>query len=445
MPPWFHLSQQERDLLVDEVLRLRREGAREAYIRILKEDEELTDEEIADAEVQQEIQDYVDDMTTPGASTEVPDIAAPDAAAIARGKEVYAKFACISCHGESGRGDGVQEMIDDEKLPTRPRDFTRGVFKGNPDPPSLYRRIAYGMPGSPMPGSSTMEPGQMVDLVHYVRSLSSETQREAAISKRTTIKAPRVDALPQTTEDDAWDQATAASLRLTPLWWRDDGDPALTVQALHDGQTIAVRLTWTDETADRLALRSESFEDAAALELYRGSAEPFVGMGNLSEPVDVWFWDADRQQGQGAVDDNYPNAVVDAFPFSEGVVAGAELTRAGAPMADQPDISLPARASGNQIVPPSEGAGGSSLQAGGPRTATFRPPQSQLVRAKGDWHEGRWSVVMTRPLAVPSSEAGVALEPGARASAAFAVWNGSLRDRDGQKSFTIWHDLEIEP
>ena len=54
-------------------------------------------------------------------------------------------------------------------------------------------------------------------------------------------------------------------------------------------------------------------------------------------------------------------------------------------------------------------------------------------------------MVMTRPLAAPSPEAGVALEPGARASVAFAVWNGSKRDRDGQKSFTIWHDLEIEP
>ena len=61
-------------------------------------------------------------------------------------------------------------MVDDEKMPTRPRDFTLGIFKGNPDPASLYRRIAYGMPGTPMPGSSGMTPEQMVDLVHYIRS-----------------------------------------------------------------------------------------------------------------------------------------------------------------------------------------------------------------------------------------------------------------------------------
>ena len=43
--------------------------------------------------------------------------------------------------------------------------------------------------------------------------------------------------------------------------------------------------------------------------------------------------------------------MVDVYPFSETVVASAELDRDGARAADQPDISLPARASGNQIVP----------------------------------------------------------------------------------------------
>jgi hypothetical protein len=28
---------------------------------------------------------------------------------------------------------------------------------------------------------------------------------------------------------------------------------------------------------------------------------------------------------------------------------------------------------------------------------------------------------------------------------AFAIWNGSAGDRDGQKSITIWQELEIQP
>lgn len=444
MPPWSHLSQADRETLVDEVLRIRAEGAREAYVAQLKEEEELSDEQIAAAEVQKAIAERVKNATTPGEGTAVPEIAATSAEAVARGKQWYAKFVCISCHGETGKGDGVQQMFDDDKTPTSPRDFTLGIFKGNPDPASLYRRIAFGMPGTPMPGSSSMTPEQMVDLVHYIRSLSTEEQRQAAVLKREKIVAQRASSLPGSELAEEWSRARPVKLRTTPLWWRPGAVSEVTVQALHDGQTLAVRLSWPDATGDQHALRSESFADAVAMELYQGDAEPFLGMGNPASPVDVWFWDADRQNGAIAAEKTHPNAVTDVYPFSEATVAGAELTRPGARLADQPDISLPARAVGNQIVPGDAGSGGSSLRVGGPRTVTFRIPQSQLVQAKGTWKDGRWTVVMTRPVSVASAEDGISLEPGSRASVAFAVWDGMHRDRDGQKSITIWQDLELQ-
>ena len=192
------------------------------------------------------------------------------------------------------------------------------------------------------------------------------------------------------------------------------------------------------------AVRTEEFEDAVALELYPGKPEPFLGMGDPTSPVDVWFWDADRQSGPATDEGVYPNAAVDVFPFSESVAASAELDRSGARMAEQPDVSLPARASGNLIVPPGDESGGSSLHVAGPRTVTFRVPQSQFVRARGTWGDGRWTVMMTRALSVASRDDGVLLRPGGGASVAFAVWDGSHQDRDGQKSITIWQDLELE-
>lgn len=445
MPPWAHLSQSDRDALVDEVLRLRTAGVREAYIRQLKDEEGLSDEKIAAPEVQKSIQDYVNNLAVPGEVRPVPTIGPPTAEAIARGKENYAKFVCISCHGETGRGDGVQAMNDDDGTPTSPRDFTLGIFKGNPDPASLYRRIAFGMPGTPMPASTAMTPEQMVDLVHYIRSQSTEEQRQAAVLKREKIVAQRVSSIPGSESAEAWSSVKSVPLRTTTLWWRADASADFAVQAVHDGTTLAVRFSWQDATEDQQAWQSESFKDAAALELYQGDSEPFLGMGSLTAPVDVWFWDADRQNGQLAVEKLHPNAVTDVYPFSEAAVTSAELTRAGARLADQPDISLPARAVGNQIVPRNAGSGGSSLTAGGPRTVTFRPPQSQLVQAKGTWQDGRWTVVMTRPLAVAASAGDrISLEPGGRASLAFALWDGGHRDRNGQKSITIWQDFELE-
>lgn len=180
-----------------------------------------------------------------------------------------------------------------------------------------------------------------------------------------------------------------------------------------------------------------------AIELYRGDAEPFIGMGGPKSPVDVWFWDADRQTRQ-LVEKTYPNIVVDTYPFSEEHAATASFDRPGTKTANQPDVSLPAKASGNPIVAAGSKSGGSTLAIGGPGTVTFRLPQSQLVTARGKWSDGRWSVVMARPLAVASESDGVSVEPGARASIAVAVWDGSHRERDGKKLITIWHDLELE-
>ena len=444
MPPWGHLLQQERDALVDEVMRLRIDGAREYYIKVLKEQDDLTDEEIAEDDIQEEIQEYIDNISIPGESSVVPDIGEPNEETLNDAKEVYAKAGCLQCHGKEGKGDGVQKMIDDEGLPTAPRDFTVGIFKGGADPASMYRRIAYGMPGTPMPGSRQLTPEQMMNLAHYIRSMSTEEQRQAAVLNRGTLTVKTVGAVTSVADDSSWSEVSPVSFRMTPLWWRNNADPDLQAQAIHDGKTIAVRLSWRDEEGDRQAVSGSSFEDAVAIELYRGDAEPFIGMGGPGSPIDVWFWDADRQGKPRTIEDLYPNMVVDVYPFSEKVVASAEYSRPLARTAAQPDISLPAKASGNQIVPTDDDSGATSLSGSGPGSSTFRMPRNQSVRAIGSWQDGRWGVVMTRALSADTPENGVSLEPGGHASVAFAVWDGSEQDRDGKKLITIWQNLVLE-
>lgn len=444
MPPWEHLSQSERNAIVDFVMQLRSEGARETYTRQLREVDELTDEEIESAEVRDEIDQHVRDFTTPGASTDVPAIEPATDESVARGREVYAKYACTSCHGTEGKGDGAQEMTDIEQLPTRPRDFTLGIFKGNPAPASLYRRIAYGMPGTPMPGSSTMTPDQRIELVHYVLSLSTEGQREAAVLNREKMVVVRVEQMADAEHSGPWEAVAKTPLRMAPIWWRNDADPGLVVQAIHDGQTLAIRLTWRDATPDRSSVRTEAFRDAAAVELYRGKAEPFLGMGAMNAPVELWFWDADHQDTPATVEEVHPNMIVDNYPFSETVVASAEINRTGARSSDQPDVSLPSRASGNPIVPVGGESGGSLLAAVGPGSVTSAMELNRSIWARGTWSEGQWTVLLKRPLLSGSEKGSIALAPGEAASIAFAIWDGASRDRDGQKSITIWQDLELE-
>ena len=439
MPPWPKLTESERALLVAEVQRLHREGSREQFIAQLKQD---TGEETPEVD-QQELDDFIKSRTVPGGISVTPNIGEPDAPAVARGKGLYTKLGCASCHGNEGKGDGQQTMVDIEGLPTRPRDLTLGIYKGGHDAASVYRRIALGMPGTPMPSSANLKPEQTVDLVHFIRSLSDEATRQAAILNRERLIAKYVAVVPESADPAAWKDMPAAALRMMPLWWRNDANPGLTVQAAHDGRTIVFRLQWNDTLANQQAARSEAFRDAAALQLHRGGVEPFLGMGDAKTPVDIWMWDAARQGGLADVEAVHPRAVVDHFPFSEGAVATAEFDRTGAKTESQPDVAFPARAAGNPVA--TRKAGGSSLTVGGPGSVTFRVPTSQLVEARGQWSSGHWTVVMKRSLTVKNLDDGIGLEPGSTASIAFAIWEGGLRDRNGQKLVTIWQDLTLEP
>ena len=445
MPSWGHLPEKDRELILDEVVRLYRDGTRDRYIANLKEQEQLTDEEIKADDVQEEIKEFVQRQTTAEEIAEVPELPAADAAAIARGKELYIKQSCHSCHGNEGKGDGVQKMIDDEGFATAPRDLTRGIYKGGHDVASLYRRIYYGMPGTPMPSSKNLTPEQTADMIHFLRSLSTEVARERSVLKREKIVAKNVAALPADSDPKAWQVAEPVEIRLMPLWWRDDAVGTIKVQAVHDGRDIALRLEWEDPTADTHSGKTEAFKDAAAMELVAGGSEPFLGMGGTSTPVDLWMWDADRGQSGGDLEDVNPRVVVDIYPFNERTAQTAEYARQGTKSAQQPDLSLPAKATGNQIVRAApHPTAGSSLAAAGPGSTSFRFVNSQLVVASGRYSKGRWTVLLRRSLDTRAAENGIRLAPGQTASVAFAVWDGAHRDRNGQKQVSIWQDLVVE-
>ncbi len=445
MPSWAHLKPEERTLLVQEVYRLTGEGARDRFLLDLKEAEGLTDEELKSAEIQEEIAAFVKGRTTPGESAAVPMIAPADRAAIDRGKVQFIKQGCASCHGNEGKGDGVKKMVDDEGYPTRSRDLTRGLYKGGHDPASLFLRVARGMPGTPMPSAPSLTEAQVVDLVHYLRSLSTEEQRLASILKRERISVRKVSALPANSDANAWRVAPPVQVHLTPLWWRDDAVATVQVQGLHDEQSLVLRLEWEDPTADMHAGKVEAFEDAIALELVTGGDEPFLGMGASSTPIDLWMWDADRGQPGGDLEDVNPRVVVDLYPLTEKVVETAEFARPGTKTSQQPDLVFPAKAVGNQITRAAQRPnGGSSLAAAGPGSTTFRFAKSQIVSASGRWSQGRWTVIMRRSLKVATPDEGVALVPGKTASVALAVWDGTHRDRNGQKQVSIWQELILE-
>jgi len=140
-------------------------------------------------------------------------------ASIAKGRKLFLseEAACAKCHGESARGDGKQlpdyddwtkdwtSKIDlsptklDELLPLmalggmkpqplKPRNIVEGKFRGGREPLDIYRRIRYGIVGSPMPAAAVIKSSDekgikeedIWHLVNYVLSIAEPESTVAA-------------------------------------------------------------------------------------------------------------------------------------------------------------------------------------------------------------------------------------------------------------------------
>jgi mono/diheme cytochrome c family protein len=435
MFPLGHLAEADRRELVAQVKLRMRQGAEDRMRREVAE--------VGDKVDPAELAEFVKRKTEAGPKLEVPhDMPAPGVESVARGLALYQKT-CASCHGQTGKGDGVTEQKDESGVPIRPRDFTRGIFKGGREPEQLYARIMLGAPGTPMPSSSaTLKPEEVGDVINFILSLSNTSRPDQVEHRRKRLLAwwmttPFSEEIPET----VWSHVDATPIVATPLWWRNFDDPDLRVQAMHDGESLAIRLSWRDDTPNTQAIRPQDFPDMAAIQFFKGDREPFLGMGAADRPVDVWLWnaaaDADLRR-YGDVDTAYPNMAVDQYPF-EGQ-AGGQIVH---PTATQPREFLAAWAAGNLRSDPTHVSPGAYLHAQGFGSLTMRPRAQQAVAARGRREGNRWVVVLRRPLPAPDRGC-IAFNRGGRVSFAFALWDGAAHDRNGQKLVSIWHDLVLE-
>jgi cytochrome c oxidase cbb3-type subunit 2 len=432
MPSWAHLSEETRWALVHYVKAFAEKPIKASTVETEEEFEEEGVTEKSEGE------------THPGI-IKVPPEPPYDDKAQARAKEMFLD-ACASCHGPTGKGDGVQEQYDEKGYPVRPRDLTHGVFKGNPDPKDLYRRIVAGLPGSPMPMSDWAYGEDAWHLTHFVLSLSGPEQRERVEMKKFKIIAQRVDEIPDHPDAGVWRDVPGVNLHMMPLWWRDNRPEILNVKALHDGKEIALRLMWEDDTHSQTAVRTQDFRDAAAVELSLEENPPFFGMGQTGRFVNIWMWKSERQADLETafqdIDRVYPYLGIDSYPnLMRSPVE--QPTRHALTLESDPTF-VTGWGAGNIVSDPRRESAAEELKAQGFGTLKAHPITDQNVKAKGLYDVGTYRVVFRRPFR-GSGENNVDLIPNQTIRAAFAIWNGSAGDRDGKKSVTIWQDLVIIP
>ncbi len=178
MPDFRLVSEERRWDMVEYVRYVAMRGEfEEMALEFAWEDEEIPDlDELAEIVIERWHPDEL--RAVPPAIAETPN----DSASITRGRELYNDTTtanCAACHGESGVGDGpsAADFKDGWGYPIVPRDLTTGVFRAGSRPADLYRSIATGVNGTPMPSfESSMTGEEIWDLVHYVQSMARNEQ-----------------------------------------------------------------------------------------------------------------------------------------------------------------------------------------------------------------------------------------------------------------------------
>jgi len=84
------------------------------------------------------------------------------------------------------------------------------------------------------------------------------------------------------------------------------------------------------------------------------------------------------------------------------------------------------------------------MNAKGFKRLSVQPDKSQNSKGKGHWKNGKWQVMITRPLFTSDTKMDVQFEKGKLIPYALAVWDGSNSELKGQKSISSWYYLTLE-
>ncbi|HWP22982.1 MAG TPA: c-type cytochrome [Candidatus Binatia bacterium] len=100
------------------------------------------------------------------------------------GERIYTE-SCAACHGPKGDGNGPQA----DRLKTKPRDFTRGIYKFRSTPSGalpldgdLFRTIRTGVRGTSMLAQLQLSEKETRSVIEYIKSFSSRFKNEKAAS-----------------------------------------------------------------------------------------------------------------------------------------------------------------------------------------------------------------------------------------------------------------------
>ncbi len=211
--------------------------------------------------------------------------------------------------------------------------------------------------------------------------------------------------------------------------------PELMVKFAHDGKQLAMLLEWLD-SAPNAGGRPGQYSDAVAVQFPLRAAEepPPIFMGTRQQPVHILHWryqyQLDAEKGKPTMHQLYPNMSIDMYPLELSDPGSAD------PEVGAREQYSPGRAVGNPQAFVKTGV--DEIVAEGFSTSSV---QESRAWGRAVWRDGRWQVVLIRPLGRESLSE---LVPGVKSFVAFAVWEGGQHEVGARKSVTMtWSPIEL--
>jgi cbb3-type cytochrome c oxidase subunit III len=335
----------------------------------------------------------------------------------AKGRAVFEKNACVKCHGEYGRGDGLSatSLQDDNGQHIMPADMTkRWTFRGGGSREDIYRTFTTGINGTPMPSyQGVISPEEQWQLVDYVYSLSEDEPDYGIL----VISKPFTTVLDIAGDSTLFDEAQTTLFPivgqvLEPGREFFPGTNAIEVQSVYNADSIAIRVQWNNISADTSGkngpdleaplftdeqeeendfwgdlfdteVDEEQFSDALAVqlpsEMPQGNSKPYFLFGDSKKAVDLWFCD----------------------------------------LADTSAKLYQGRGIQNIIMQENSG-----------------------LQVFSNYRHGRWTVTFKKERI---SEKGLSFEEGSFIPISFTVWDGFNKERGNKRGISSWYHLYMEP
>jgi len=282
-------------------------------------------------------------------------------------------------------------------------------YKGGSTPEELIYRFTTGLNGTAMPSyEDSIKGDDRWHLANYLVSIAKSDFKQDMIFKAELTTAT----IPLDLDAELWRTVAATPIFLQGQTmfqpaWINNAISMLEVRVLYNSDQIGFLIEWDDHAEDRLHDASREvkqfqeqyvkvhgeiprepgvFRDAIALQfplntMMGRSMPPFLGSPNI--PVKQWLW---RSEQQGRAE--------------EGVLRGIQ------------------------------------------RPIQVQDSAEQPVKTKARWSNGRWSLVMIRPLNSGGNQ-NVQFSPGSIIPIAFNAWDGSNGEHGIVMGLSTWHLLYL--